>query len=1306
LSWSDNGSNLEGVVDALQNSTSLAYDSFNNLTQVVNARGLTTTYSYDELDRLFTVTDAESNTTTYQYDGLGNQVALIDAEEVRTTYLYDGLNRLVGVIENDTGGSPTAESNVLTQYLYDAIGNRLVITNALSYSSTLTTYNALNRPVVVEDALGNRSYSQYNALGYRTVITDANGAVTLFGYDGLNRPLTTTYTADQQVVTYAYDAAGNRTLMSDELGVTTYQYDTLYRLVTVTNPFSGTVGYGYDLAGNRTRLVYPDHREVIYTYDGDYRMVQVEDWAEGLTSYAYDAAGRLITTTLPNGVISVNNYDAANRLTRLAHEESGSETLLAEFLYQLDGVGNRVVATETVRAPGPLQALADILVSGATSTYDQTSPAVVYNGEQDEYLVVWQTEERKTLLAQRLKDGELNGDSEVIGNGFHPAVAYSSLGGAYLAVWDDGEDIWAVAITVTTQGGLDVGTPFLVYNATSLDPAGYPVVTYSEANATFLVAWQKAPDPLGIPEDLIQARSVPLSGAMGSVVTVTSQRGELTETAVAADTTGGYLVVWHDTTDVNIYGQMLDSGSNPVGRPFAVDGRDIVTERYPAVAWSDTGAAYLVAWQYGSDTIRARWVPTSGTSEISPITFNRVADAAYRPAVTAGSDGWLVAWGEYWATGPGGPTSFMAAQKVDREGQPVDAPLVASSGYAQVGQPAVAGRAERDRYLLVWKGQSLSALDPYRIAGTVLERSQILQTTGIGYNYDPLYRLTEAAYTGAITATYGYQLDAVGNRLAYTATLTTTQVTTYTYNAANQLVTAKLDSSPDTWYYEFDNIGNQVRQVPNGLTPAAGEVRYTFNQRNRLVRLESHDGNAYQLQGEARYDGDGQRVQTVAYMMGIPITTTYSLDRRSGKPLLLAGAGQETAILYGLFALGEIGSEWHYYLGDGQFSVRQLVNENGAPVLSRTYDPFGLVLQEAGSGDALFGFRGAQGGGMGLLYVGGRYYDPRTGRFLSPNNDNFDPRRPGTLNPYLSALFLLPLLLVIARKDRRRSKHIAIWLLGLSLVLTTTGCEPPKEEDDETSPPNPTEINTPPPTSTNTPTPTNTPPTPTASPSPTPGPTNTPSSTPSPTATCTPTPTATSTPTVTPLPTPPNLPPTSAGWRWEFVSSNVRTTQYSTDPLDVARFGGPLETPYGTNNQPISGVGELPNDFLRQVAYQGSGRLENGDLIQYAGPGAPIEPGWVPYRYFITPRTLCGGYPLAGNQTCAVPYETGAVALEPADRLVQVGVTVFIVELNLRIRINDTGSHVAPNQIDIYTGFHNDLNLYRHGLSVWRLVRT
>ena len=359
--------------DAENHTTTFLYDSLNRLetttshegvatTQFYNAAGwiMTTTntldqatvMAYDELGRQVSVTDAESNMTHYQYDALGNQVALIDAENIRTSYQYDDLNRLVGVVENDAPGqNPTHEMDVFTQYVYDALGNRVDVIDGRGFTSTHTLYDDLNRSYLVEDALGNQTHTGYNALGYRTVMTDANLEVTLYDYDDLNRLDRVDYLADGETVTTVYDAAGNRRTMTDGLGLTSYEYDDLYRLVSVTDPFTGTVGYGYDKVGNRTRLTYPDNKVVTYVFDGDNRMTGVIDGEVGTTTYEYDVVGRLITTTLPNGVVTINGYDAAHRLTSLRHHDGVSGELLAQYEYQLDGLGNRRVATETLRLP-------------------------------------------------------------------------------------------------------------------------------------------------------------------------------------------------------------------------------------------------------------------------------------------------------------------------------------------------------------------------------------------------------------------------------------------------------------------------------------------------------------------------------------------------------------------------------------------------------------------------------------------------------------------------------------------------------------------------------------------------------------------------------------------------------------------------------------------------------------------------------------------------------------------------------------------------------------------------------------------
>ncbi len=274
--------------DAENHTTSYQYDTLNRLTssespmgvttsQTYNAlswvvsesndAGHTTSYQYDEQGHLLSTTDPLQYSTYYQYDARGNQTGQVDAEDVLTTYLYDDLNRLVGVVENDTGGVQTDSSNVLTQYQYDISGNRLVITNARSFTQTLTSYDVLGRPVVVTDTLGNETTYQYDALGRVRQMVDGNSALTTYAYDGLNRVISTTYHGDNETILNTYNALGNRLAMSDATGITSYQYDDLNRPITVTSPLTGTVVYGYDLNGNRTNLTYPDGKVVSY-YNG------------------------------------------------------------------------------------------------------------------------------------------------------------------------------------------------------------------------------------------------------------------------------------------------------------------------------------------------------------------------------------------------------------------------------------------------------------------------------------------------------------------------------------------------------------------------------------------------------------------------------------------------------------------------------------------------------------------------------------------------------------------------------------------------------------------------------------------------------------------------------------------------------------------------------------------------------------------------------------------------------------------------------------------------------------------------------
>jgi YD repeat-containing protein len=337
------------VTDALSHRTFFAYDALGNRTRMTDDLGHTTVYTYDLLSRLARTQDAGGNLTGYGYDAVGNRVTMTDANGIITRYGYDAVSRLITVTENYSPSQPTNyQTNVTTQYAYDPLGNRTVITNAAGYTTTYV-YDALNRIVAMSDPLGHTTRYAYDAIGNRTVMTDANGSVITYTYDLVNRLIRTTY--PDSSVTYAYDKIGNRTLMTDTLGTTRYTYDTLYRLTNVVDPFSQAITYTYDAAGNRTYLAYPDGKVVTYTYDAANRLTTVTDWSGQATVYGYDSANRLVTTTLPNGVRTAYTYDDANRLMRLTHSRDNGLVIVGDYQFVLDAVGNRIVVTETLRPP-------------------------------------------------------------------------------------------------------------------------------------------------------------------------------------------------------------------------------------------------------------------------------------------------------------------------------------------------------------------------------------------------------------------------------------------------------------------------------------------------------------------------------------------------------------------------------------------------------------------------------------------------------------------------------------------------------------------------------------------------------------------------------------------------------------------------------------------------------------------------------------------------------------------------------------------------------------------------------------------
>jgi YD repeat-containing protein len=247
------------------------------------------------------------------------------ANHVERRLTKDGLGRLATVEEmNWSGGTAYAT----TSYSYNARDQLLQSNQAGQIRSfDYDGYGRLWHKTTPEQ--GTTSYS-YNADDSTNVVTDARGATTTFNYNPRQLVTGLTYGVPGGVaatpnVSFAYDAAGNRTSMTDGLGSTTYSYNQLSQLTTETRNFSGvgsySLSYAYNLAGELTSITNPWGAQVSYGYDKSGRVTNVGGSGyAGVSSYAsgltYRAFGGMKGMSYGDGKTLTAAYDKRLRPTK------------------------------------------------------------------------------------------------------------------------------------------------------------------------------------------------------------------------------------------------------------------------------------------------------------------------------------------------------------------------------------------------------------------------------------------------------------------------------------------------------------------------------------------------------------------------------------------------------------------------------------------------------------------------------------------------------------------------------------------------------------------------------------------------------------------------------------------------------------------------------------------------------------------------------------------------------------------------------------------------------------------------------
>lgn len=266
--------------------------------------------------------------TQHTYDWRGRPLETRDLTDGSVKYAeYSGCGCAGGemvTLTDEVGRQQKIYSDVLGRQWKTEVLNW----NGTVYSTTTNTFNARDQITLacqyqategsgvykktIKLGSGLRSCDHttwdYNADDTIQKVTDARGASATYAYNN-NRHLVTniTYNAPSGIptipaVSFGYDAAGNRTSMSDGTGTMAYHYDQLSRMDWEDRTFTGVSGtyrlsYAYNLANELTSLSIPfTSQQIGYNYDTAGRLSGVT--ANGFSSTYYNWPGPAQTETL------------------------------------------------------------------------------------------------------------------------------------------------------------------------------------------------------------------------------------------------------------------------------------------------------------------------------------------------------------------------------------------------------------------------------------------------------------------------------------------------------------------------------------------------------------------------------------------------------------------------------------------------------------------------------------------------------------------------------------------------------------------------------------------------------------------------------------------------------------------------------------------------------------------------------------------------------------------------------------------------------------------------------------------------
>jgi len=914
---------------------------------------------------LLSESDRNHYTTVLSYTG-GQLTSVTDPAGRSLTIRYDGNSRLASITD------PAAR---VVQYGYDTAGNLVTVTDV---GGGVTTYG-------------------YDSLHRVTSVTDQDGGVTAYAYDSANRVTTITDGANR-VRQLRYGPGG--TTVTDGLGHSTlYQYtgDLLTTLTRGAATGSASVAqYGYDSAGNRNLVVDGNGAHWPSVYDAHGNRLQWTDPAADSWSATYDSCNDVTRLTDPLGYPTTYYYDANCNLAGASRPlYQGSATpLTVSFSYGYD-----------VSHPGDLISYTSPLTTTWTFVHDATTGDLLSVTDP------------------------LHGTTSATYNGIDwpmstttPRGNLSATPSLYTTTVT--RNAWGDPLTVTDPDSTTSTTTYFLSRRVHTRSDGHSTFTwtYNPAGDVTQVArpdgvWKAGYDAAGHVATQTDGMSRVTSftydpvGRLGSVTdpglrTTTFGYDGVDNRTLVTDPMSRQTAYVYDVADrLREVHDTSPTGAMLTSYTYYNDGR--------MATMSDAGTTSTSLWTY--DSLGRMLSSSDGqgrtvrygydlAGRLTAITYPIGMSPANATPGTVGrsydDDNHLASvtdWGvqaptTLTSTSPGHTTLY----RYDADGNLVHALLGngINESLTYDNADALTGMTAADQQnvtlltLPSTRGQDglVASASPTGVAAAPTE----------AYTYDSELRLATATPSNSTMPTRSYGYDAADDLTAITTGAATTQLT---YDPAGELAsTVAQPAGVVTGTYTSDARGER-----SSHTDGAGTVStYTWDQRGHMASyagpvLNAVNGQTSTTQQELSFTYDGNGLRTAKHVAGSTSVETFGYDLAEDRPLMLLDGSTQYITGAGGFPIEQVtpAGTFLYYLTDPSGSTRLITDQNDRVVQAYTYDHYGTATPAVPSLVQPFQFQGDFADvETGLLFAGGRYYDPATGQFLSRAPAGTGPQRP------------------------------------------------------------------------------------------------------------------------------------------------------------------------------------------------------------------------------------------------------------------------------------------------------------------------